>query len=151
MASHTRKVEMPKTKREGLANAIQLAINALDAGDTREAMLQMENILDDVSGESNPYNVDPQAKTPKAKRAPAKQKRRGKVPAPRFQKGDRVKIAPHCVPYEGVYKPGDEATVRKVFWDEGGGGQDAGWVCEVDMGRPEVGYRRFWESLLEPA
>ncbi len=147
-------IETPATKREGLANAVKMAINALDAGDVREAFLQMEGILDDVMGESNPYNIDPQAKTPKAKRKP--RAKRGLLTEPaKFKKGDRVKIAPTCQPWEGRYAVGDETTVRAVKWDNGGGGQDAGWVCEVNLerqpGRPEHGFLCFWERLLEPA
>jgi len=68
-ASYSRPVKTPATKREGLANAIQLAINALEAGNGREALLQMVNLLDDVTSNSNPYSVDPTAKPKKPRKA----------------------------------------------------------------------------------
>ena len=71
MTSKAKPVTMPATKREGLANAVQIAINCLDAGDAREAMLQMENRLDDGLSESNPYELGPVAPKSRRKRKPA--------------------------------------------------------------------------------
>jgi len=77
---------------------------------------------------------------------------------PRFKKGDRVRVTAACVIPEFV---GVECTVRRVFGDRHGDGAvpralagTEGWVCEVDVlfqpGRPEYGFRCFWETLLEP-
>lgn len=72
---------------------------------------------------------------------------------PRFMVGDRVKIGPKCLPGRG-YKSGDECIITKVFREKGGGGHAPGWVCETDMlieaNHPNLGYRTFWEELLEP-
>ncbi len=65
-AYYARPISMPKTKREGLANAIQLAINALEGGDTEEALLQMVNLLDDVLNNTNSYSIDPETKGSRA-------------------------------------------------------------------------------------
>lgn len=57
MSYYTAPLTMPKTKREGLANAVQMIINAAEAGDSREAMLLAVNLLDDITSESNPYKL----------------------------------------------------------------------------------------------
>ena len=48
MTYYTRDIEMPKTKRDGLANFVQLIINSAEAGDAREAMLKGVDLLDDI-------------------------------------------------------------------------------------------------------
>jgi hypothetical protein len=45
---YTREITMPKTKREGLANFVQMVINAAEAGDSREAMLKAVDLLNDI-------------------------------------------------------------------------------------------------------
>jgi hypothetical protein len=45
----SRALEMPKTKRDGLANFIQMIINAQERGDHREALLQAVDLLEDVN------------------------------------------------------------------------------------------------------
>lgn len=46
--SYTREVTMPKTRREGLANFVQIIINYIEAGDSREALLHAVALLDDI-------------------------------------------------------------------------------------------------------
>jgi hypothetical protein len=81
----------------------------------------------------------------------------GDRPKAKFKAGDRVRITARCEPFPGAYAPGDETTVRRVFWDSGHlvSGHHEGWVCEVDMlmspDRPDLGYRTFWEYLLAKA
>ena len=76
-------------------------------------------------------------------------------PEPRFKKGDQVKISDRCVALAGCYSAGQTSNVRRVFWENAGGGQKEGWVCEVDIPfHPETveqGFRCFWERLLDPA
>jgi hypothetical protein len=67
---------------------------------------------------------------------------------PRFKIGDRIKIGPNTIGYEGHYKAGDEGTIKKIEWDKGGGGHAPGWVCTVDISASA--YSKFWEELLEP-
>ncbi len=47
----------PKTKQEGLSNALQMIINAIEAGENREALLLAVGTLDDVASKSNPYRI----------------------------------------------------------------------------------------------
>lgn len=46
---YSRKIEMPKTKRDGLANFVQMIINAAEAGDSREAMLKAVDLHQDIT------------------------------------------------------------------------------------------------------
>lgn len=52
---HTRPIVMPTTKREGLANFVQLAINLLEGGDTKEALLTLVDLHGDLTSNANPY------------------------------------------------------------------------------------------------
>lgn len=45
---YTRKIEMPATKREGLANFVQIIINRIEAGDVREALLAAVDLRQDI-------------------------------------------------------------------------------------------------------
>jgi hypothetical protein len=54
---YSRPLTMPQNKREGLANAVQIIINVLEAGDAHEALMQAVNLLDDVRSNSNPYEL----------------------------------------------------------------------------------------------
>lgn len=45
---YSRKIEMPKTKREGLENFLQIIINRLEAGETHEGLLAAVDLLQDV-------------------------------------------------------------------------------------------------------
>lgn len=69
-------------------------------------------------------------------------------PEPKFKKGDRVRVSRDCLIIE---HRGRETLVRRVWWDEGGGGQPAGYVCEVDIPFTGTAFRTFWEHLLEKA
>lgn len=54
---YSRPVTMPKNKRQGLSNAVQMIINQLENGDTREGLLQAVNLLDDINSNANPYEL----------------------------------------------------------------------------------------------
>lgn len=47
---YTRPIEMPTTRKEGLANFVQLIINRLEAGDAREALLTAVDLRNDLEG-----------------------------------------------------------------------------------------------------
>lgn len=59
-------IKTPVTKQDGLANAIKMAYNALADGNSKECLLQLCNIIDDVQSKSNPYLID-KAKPRKSK------------------------------------------------------------------------------------
>jgi hypothetical protein len=61
LSYYARPVEMPKNMRQGLMNAVQLAINAAAGGDSRECVLQLVNLLDDLGSNSNPYRIEGKA------------------------------------------------------------------------------------------
>lgn len=54
---YSREIELPKTKQDAMANAIQFIINNIEAGKSQEALLQAVNLLDDVRCKSNPYRI----------------------------------------------------------------------------------------------
>jgi hypothetical protein len=56
-AYYSKPLKTPTTEQEGLANAIQMAINNLEAGNSNEALMVLVNLLDDVSSKSNPYSI----------------------------------------------------------------------------------------------
>ena len=78
----------------------------------------------------------------------ATQNKKAKTSVARFRKGDRV-----CVGASAMFPDcwGRTCTVRRVFWAPAGGGQSAGWVCEVDIPLGPGRFRAFWERLLVPA
>ena len=45
---YSQPIEMPKTKRDGLANFVQIIINKIEAGQSREALLSAVDLLDDI-------------------------------------------------------------------------------------------------------
>lgn len=47
--AYSRKIEMPKTRREGLANFVQIIINHIETGETREALLSAVDMLNDIT------------------------------------------------------------------------------------------------------
>jgi len=49
-------IEMPKTKKDGLLNFVQMIINAAERGDVREALLLAVDLHDTISGKSNPFS-----------------------------------------------------------------------------------------------
>lgn len=48
MTYYSREIKMPATKREGLENFLQMVINKLEAGETREALMLAVDLQDDV-------------------------------------------------------------------------------------------------------
>jgi len=80
-----------------------------------------------------------------------------KVKERRYQVGDRVRVNAQTGITECI---GVECVVRRAFRDRHGegaiprawAGQEE-WVYEVDIprqpGRPEFGFRSFWERLLD--
>jgi hypothetical protein len=66
---YTREIKTPQTKQDGLANALQMAINQIEAGNSNEALLQLVDLLDDVCAESNPYLIGSKPPRRKSKRA----------------------------------------------------------------------------------
>lgn len=58
---YSRPVEKPHSMRRGLMNAVQMAINAAERGDSRECVLQLVNLLDDLGSNSNPYQLNGKA------------------------------------------------------------------------------------------
>ena len=55
--NYSRELQMPKTKRGGLANFVQMIINELEAGNNREALLRAVDLHNDIISNSNPYRV----------------------------------------------------------------------------------------------
>ena len=45
---YTDELKMPKTKTEGLANFVQMAINAIEEGDIREALIKLVDLKNDI-------------------------------------------------------------------------------------------------------
>ncbi len=58
---YSQTVEMPRTNRQGLANAVQIIINQLEDGNDREALMQAVDLLDDIKSSANPYELDGEA------------------------------------------------------------------------------------------
>lgn len=46
---YSRKIEMPATKRDGLANFVQMIVNKLEAGEHREALLTAVDLHEDIT------------------------------------------------------------------------------------------------------
>lgn len=55
--SYAREIKMPATRKEGLCNFVQMIINRIEAGDSREALLTAVDLLDTLSGQANPFSV----------------------------------------------------------------------------------------------
>lgn len=56
---YSRPIELPKSKRDGLLNFLQMIINAAEAGDSREALLKTVDLRQDI--ESGIYDEALQA------------------------------------------------------------------------------------------
>lgn len=56
MTFYSRKVEMPKTRLDGLCNFVQMVINQIEAGSPQEALLTAVDLLDTLRGQSNPFS-----------------------------------------------------------------------------------------------
>lgn len=46
---YTREIKMPANKREGLANFVQIIINRLEAGESREALMAAVDLHQDIT------------------------------------------------------------------------------------------------------
>ncbi len=46
---YSREIGMPKTKRDGLANFVQMVINRIEINDSREALLLAVDLLEDIN------------------------------------------------------------------------------------------------------
>ena len=67
-AHYSRQIEMPKTKRDGLANFVQMIINSAEAGDAQEALLKAVDLLEDIRcGLYDDAMVDDRARRVQAK------------------------------------------------------------------------------------
>jgi hypothetical protein len=55
-AYYSRQIKMPKSRAEGFQNFVQMIINHLETGNSREALLQAVDLLDTISGKANPYS-----------------------------------------------------------------------------------------------
>ena len=49
MTYYSEDIKIPKTKRDGLANLVQMIINDLEAGDAREALLKAVDLKNDIT------------------------------------------------------------------------------------------------------
>lgn len=49
MTHYSREIEMPETRRDGLAKFVQMVINRIEAGDHREALLTAVDLLEDIN------------------------------------------------------------------------------------------------------
>lgn len=58
MSYYSREITYPQNMREGLSNALQHAINLLESGDTRETLLQLVDIQNDINSNANPYRIE---------------------------------------------------------------------------------------------
>jgi hypothetical protein len=56
MTYYSRKIEMPSTRLQGLCNFVQMIINSLEAGEHNSALMTAVDLLDTLSGESNPFS-----------------------------------------------------------------------------------------------
>src|SRR5436190_22870521 len=56
-AGYVAEIKTPANKREGMANAVQMMINRLAAGDANEVAYMLVNLLDDINSKSNPCNI----------------------------------------------------------------------------------------------
>lgn len=62
MTCYSRKIEMPRTKRDGLANFVQMIINQIEAGDAQEALLKAVDLHQDIAcGQYDEAMVDTKA------------------------------------------------------------------------------------------
>jgi len=56
MGYYTRKIEMPGNRQQGFQNNVQMIINQIEAGNANEALLIAVDLLDTISGKSNPFS-----------------------------------------------------------------------------------------------
>lgn len=54
--TYSAKIEMPKTRLDGLCNFVQMVINQIEAENPREALLTAVDLLDTLRGQSNPFS-----------------------------------------------------------------------------------------------
>lgn len=60
---YSREITMPKTKKEGLCNFVQMVINRLEAGQHEEALLTAVDLLQDLEGSAYDDAIDASAAT----------------------------------------------------------------------------------------
>lgn len=58
---YSREITAPTTRQQGFQNFVQMIINQLEADNPREALLMAVDLLDSISGKSNPYTSVTQA------------------------------------------------------------------------------------------
>lgn len=56
MTFYSREIKMPVTRKQGLCNFVQMIINQIESGNSREALLTAVDLLDTLSGEANPFS-----------------------------------------------------------------------------------------------
>lgn len=56
MTFYSRKIEMPRTRLQGLCNFVQMVINHIEAKNPQEALLVAVDLLDTLQGQSNPFS-----------------------------------------------------------------------------------------------
>ena len=61
---HARKITKPANAQEGIVNFVQMIINQLEAGDTREALLTAIDLRQDLAGQT--YKIEMQERGPAA-------------------------------------------------------------------------------------
>jgi len=102
---YSKKIEMPKTMKEGLCNFVQMIINIAEAGDSREAMLKAVDLLNDlntgvydgamgiskVAADSN-LNVQLEKEKTKAERFAAAEYARGVIDGATQKQQELVKV-----------------------------------------------------------
>lgn len=49
MTYYSREITMPKTRRNGLANFVQIIINKIESGEVQEALLSAVDLLEDIN------------------------------------------------------------------------------------------------------
>lgn len=93
--SYARDIQMPKTRKEGLCNYVQMIINRLEAGDHREALLTAVGLLDDLSGSVYDDISDPPTPEmiPAAEHFQAVANARGEAYGDGFVAGQKAKAA----------------------------------------------------------
>ena len=95
MTYYSREITKPATRKDGLCNYVQMIINRLEAGDTREALMTAVGLLDDLSGSVyNEVTVDAAPDTmPMAEHFDALAKAKAEAMRAGFESGAKAKAA----------------------------------------------------------
>ena len=93
--NYAREITMPANRKEGLCNYVQMIINRLEAGDTREALLTAVGLLDDLSGSVYADITDPPAldMIPASEHYAALSNAKGAAFGDGFEAGQKAKAA----------------------------------------------------------